>query len=41
MIFLLKAARPEKYRERAQVEHTGEIAYKVYEKTDAFDPDSA
>lgn len=33
---LLKAHRPEKYRERSQVEHTGEIAQKVYA---GFDPD--
>ena len=36
LIFLLKAARPEKYRERQQIEHTGEIAQKVYA---GFDPD--
>lgn len=34
---LLKAHRPEKYRERSQVEHTGEIAQKVYA---GFDPDN-
>lgn len=34
---LLKAHRPEKYRERQQIEHTGEIAQKVYA---GFDPDN-
>lgn len=37
LIFLLKAARPEKYRDRQQVEHTGEIAQKVYA---GFNPDN-
>lgn len=27
MIFLLKAARPEKYRERHEVEHTGKVTF--------------
>lgn len=35
MTLLLKAHRPEKYRERSQIEHTGEIV-KVYA---GFDPD--
>lgn len=37
LIFLLKGARPEKYRERAEVKHTGEITQKVYA---GFDPDN-
>lgn len=41
LIFLMKGANPEKYRDRQQVEHTGQIGYKVYERSDDFDPESA
>jgi hypothetical protein len=41
LIFLMKGANPEKYRDRSEVKHSGAIAYKAYEKTDAFDPDEA
>lgn len=36
LLRILSAHRPEKWRERSQVEHTGEIAQKVYA---GFDPD--
>lgn len=36
LIFLLKAHRPEKYRERYDINHSGEITAKVYA---GFDPD--
>ncbi len=38
---LLKAADPNKYRDRQQIEHTGEVQYKVYEKSDDFNPEDA
>jgi hypothetical protein len=44
LIFLLKAHRPEKYRETVRNEHSGpngEPLFKIYERTDDFDPDSA
>lgn len=37
LLRLLSAHRPEKWRERQQVEHSGEIAQKVYA---GFDPDN-
>ena len=41
LIFLMKGANPEKYRDRSEVKHSGEIGYKVYERNADFDPDSA
>lgn len=38
LIFLLKGAKPEKYRERLDVQHTGEPPAKVY---GGFDPSRA
>jgi len=41
LIFLMKGANPEKYRDRADVRHSGEIQYKAYERSADFNPDDA
>ncbi|MCA0354707.1 MAG: terminase [Chloroflexi bacterium] len=41
LMFLLKAARPAKFRERVDMNHSGGVDYKIYEKTHEFDPESA
>lgn len=38
---LLKGNRPEKFKDRQQVEHTGGINYKVYTQSDDFNPEDA
>ena len=40
LIFMLKGARPEKYRDRQQIDVNAGI-YKVYNATDEFDPNAA
>jgi len=40
LIFMLKGTRPEKYRDRQQIDVTASL-YKVYQTGDGFDPDAA
>ena len=40
LIFMLKGTRPEKYRDRQQIDVTAGL-YKVYQTGDGFDPDAA
>lgn len=40
LIFMLKGARPEKYRDRQQIDVNASL-YKVYQAADGFDPDAA